>query len=162
MSDLHDLYQQVRAVLDETDLTDPHEIAAKVADQLPAKELRQAVRELLAAYVRTQFARLTPRGYDPTSTYSAKRAAIAAAAPDWLRRRVCVAPGRFALLGECGYDALHYAEQTRRDHAARVEAAADWFHELAEAVKSHKVPRVDALPPAVLAHFGNGSPEDAA
>jgi hypothetical protein len=146
-----DITKLVRATLDETELTDPAEIASKLAHEVPARERVAVIEFLLTSYVRSQFYR-----YAPTSSggnRSAKVAAIRAAAPGWLRRRVCVGPETYAMLGECGDAELAYLEEARLAKAAQIAAAAEWYANLRAALKRHRAARVDQLPADVLAEF---------
>jgi hypothetical protein len=52
MSATFDLRSEVRAVLNDTSLSDPGDIADKVAEQIPARSLRRVLRHVLRSYVR--------------------------------------------------------------------------------------------------------------
>lgn len=160
MSRDFDVRAAVRAVMAETDLAEPSDIAAKVAESIPAKQLRAVVAVVLRDYVRiqlhegrraTDFAALadvSPAGVKPNA--SAKVRAIRDAAPRWLRDRVFIGVG-WTLLGECTYENLRYLESERRDNAAASTAAAEYYARLAELVRRHNVACVADLPLHVLA-----------
>lgn len=153
MSDF-DIRATVRAVMDETDLTSPEEIAAKVAESVPQRELRRVLATVLREYVRVEIgrARMTTSRPEPEvkPSRSAKVTAIRGAAPRWLRERVFVGDSTWLLLGECTYDNLKFLESERQVNAARSAAAAERYGRLAGLVKRHKVSRVADLPRRVL------------
>lgn len=151
----------VRAVIDDTDLASPEEIAAKVAESIPAKELRAVVAVVLRDYVRIQLHQgrlstsfVSPSDVKPSDVKpngSAKVRAIRDAAPRWLRDRVYIGAAGWTLLGECTYENLLYLESERLDNAAASTAAAQRYARLAALVKRYKVARVADLPKRVLA-----------
>jgi hypothetical protein len=152
-----DISAAVRNILDETDLTDPGDIAAKVAEQIPARQLREVVAYLLRSHVRVEFHRYPP---PPTTTKpspanrSAKVTAIREAAPGWLRRRVHVGDSEYMVLADCTYDNLLYLQQERMTKATQLAAAADWYGRAAELVKQHHARCLGALPATALAALG--------
>jgi hypothetical protein len=155
-----DLRTAVRAVIDETDLTDPGDIAAKVAEQIPAKILRAVVVSLLRDYVRVVFHSYPPmRGGEnhsrpkPVASPSAKVSAIRRAAPGWLLRRVHVGDS-YLMLSDCGYDHLAYLAQARHAKAAQTTAAAEWYERAAAAVRDAKVSTLGQLPADALDRLG--------
>lgn len=152
MSDF-DIRTAVRAVMDETDLTSPEEIAAKVAESVPQRDLRRVLATVLREYVRVEIGRARMHTSQPEPTKanrSAKVTAIRSAADRWLRERVFVGDSTWLLLGECSYDNLKFLESERLENAARSAAAAERYGRLANLVKRHKVSRVADLPRRVL------------
>lgn len=146
-----DIRKAVHAVMDETDLTSPEEIAAKVAESVPAKDLRRVLATVLRDYVRVEIGRERMTGPPaPNSNRSAKVTAIRDAAPRWLRERVFVGGSAWLLLADCSYENLKFLESERLENAARSAAAAERYGRLADLVKRHKVSRVADLPRRVL------------
>ena len=160
----YDIRAAVRAVIDETDLTDPGDIADKVAEQIPAKALRVVVTALLRDYVRVTFHSYPPlrqaavlpgtKAKGAPAKVSAKVSAIRQAAPGWLLRRVYVGDSAYLMLAECGYDQLLYLATSRRAKAAQTAAAADWYERAADAVKRANVSTLGQLPTAALDALG--------
>lgn len=143
----------VRAVIDETNIADPRELAAKVAEGVPSKHLRDALAEALATYVRVQFTRDREPVPVPVPNRSAKVAALQAHAERWRRvllDRVHVGNGCWSLLTDCSYDHLMFMVAERRANAAANLAAADRYAALADLVQHHRVARVGDLPDTVL------------
>lgn len=67
----YDLRAAVKHVLATSSLTDPGEIADKVAESIPAKSLRAVVREMLRAYVRqinNEGRTYSPPNFQPSSS----------------------------------------------------------------------------------------------
>lgn len=149
MSDF-DIRKAVRAVMDETDLTAPEEVAAKVVESIPANRLRSVLTFVLRDYVRLEFGRARMNGNAPApASRSSKVTAIRDAAPVWLRERVSTADG-WTMLGDCTYENLLYLVADRLQNAARSTAAAEKYQRLADLVAKHKVARVSDLPRKVL------------
>lgn len=154
----YDIRAAVKAVIDETDLTSPEEIAAKVAEMVPGRDLRPTLATVLRDFVRIELGRARSGAYQPTAQVppdrltnrSAKVSAIRDAAPRWLRERVYTGESGWLLLGDCSYDHLKYLQSERLENAARSAAAADRYGRLADLVKRHKVSRVSDLPRRVL------------
>lgn len=164
MSDF-DIRKAVHAVMAETDLTSPEEIAAKVAEDVPAKALRAVLARVLRTYVRIELgiSRMptmhvpdpanpvsSPNIRTPGSARSAKVRAIREAAPGWLRDRVYIGNHIWKMIGDCTYENLRYLESERVDNAERSRAAAARYGRLADLVKKHKAARVADLPAHVL------------
>lgn len=148
MSDF-DIRKAVRAVMDETDLTAPEEVAAKVVESIPANRLRSVLTVVLRDYVRMEFGRARMNGAAPKPARSANVQAIRDAAPGWLRDRVKIAD-EWTMLGDCTYENLLYLVADRLQNAARSTAAAEKYQRLADLVAKHKVSRVSDLPRKVL------------
>lgn len=158
MSDF-DLRGTVRAILDETDLAAPEEIAEKVIGAIPKDAIPSVLRMLLREWVHVELSRArmkAPESTAPSSAKpnrSAKVQAIRDAAPGWLRDRVWIGGGAYALVGDCTYENLQFLQADREQSAARHLASADAFARLAGLVRKHKVPRVGDLPKRVLDGF---------
>jgi hypothetical protein len=146
----YDIRAAVRAVMDETDLTSPEEIAAKVAESVPAKSLRAVLATVLRDYVRIELGRDRSPVLRPAPTGSAKVRAYREYAQRWLRERVFVGDSGWKLLGDCTYENLRYLEQERLVNAERSRLAAARYATLAELVQRHSVARVADLPAALL------------
>jgi len=155
--------REIRDIIDTTDLTSPHDIAAKVAENVPAKLLRVALTQSLSELVRVELGILRARMYNqpaevadqgPRSSRSAKVIAIRQASAGWreaLRERVHVGNGNWLLLSECSAEHLRFAAEERRIIAARTLASADRYEQLGAACEKYKVGCVADLPEAALA-----------
>jgi hypothetical protein len=168
-ADEFSIRQEIRQVIRETDLAAPHDIAAKVAENVPAKLLRVALAQALPEVVRNELgihrshlynesAEVSPNAaagdLAPRSSRSAKVVAIRQASAGWraaLSERVHVGNGEWLLLAECSADHLRYAAEERRVIASRTLASAERYEQLGAACEKHKVDRAADLPDAVLA-----------
>lgn len=168
-----DLTALVRKVMDETDLADPADIAAKVVQRVPAKDRLAALQQAMPTFVRVTVTRnrgpmaaTSRRIGRKQAGRSAKVAAIRAAAPVWkraLRERLHVGRGQWLLLGECSYDHLMFAVAERREMALRNTASADRYEKVASALTEYGVETVQELPESVLAElFPSDDQEEAA
>lgn len=151
MTDFETIRKTVRAVIDETDLTTPEEIAAKVAESVPARQLRAVLAEVLQEYVRSELGRQERRsslamGHVP----SAKRAAIVTYAQAWLRQRVVVA-GEWKTTGDCTREDCIALADERQRHAEQNAAAAALWRARADLLRRHRVERLGELPVDALA-----------
>ena len=161
MTDRHhfDLRVAVAEVLDGSGLTSLDEIAAKVAANVPSKDLRAALALALRPYVRELVGRrrmanpvLHPgvtRAEIERSARSPKVAAIRAQHAAWLRDLVHV-EGGYKPLGECDYDDLMFAATERRELAVRNVRQAERLEQIAELLHEHDVETVADLPAHVL------------
>ena|ERR1051326_1552073 len=148
----YDLRTAVFDVLDTSDLTDFQAIAAKVAENVPARQLRAALGECLVSYVRmtcSQRRMANPVLHTARSARSPKVAAIRDAHAKWLRELISVEGGQ-KFLGECTYEDLMFAAEKRRKHAAVTVAQAQRFEEIAALLHEHQVETVAELPPSAL------------
>lgn len=164
-----DIRAAIREVVETSDLTDPGEIATKVAEQVPAKALRGVLVDVLRDYVRitlhsfTSWRRPEP-GQDsdarrPISSRSAKVAAYQSQAREHarlLRQPVAVESNVWKQFGECSTDDLDFLASERRDNAARNLAAAERFEKYAAALEEHSAETVADLPDAVIASIEDG------
>lgn len=160
-ADSYDLRAEIRNVLDGTGLTDPRDIATKVAENIPAKFRLAALRVALVPLVEqvNQQRRMssaitgTGAGTDRPASRSAKVSAIRDAWQVALRDRIHVGqgPAAWKLLGDCGYDDLMFAASERREHARRNAAKARRYAALAELLHTHGVATVGELPTDALA-----------
>lgn len=158
----------VREVIATTDLTSPRDVAAKVAESVPSRELRGALAEALASYVRVEFHRdrppLSTAPTVPTANRSAKVASIRQHAESWrrtLQSRLCAA-GEWLLLKDCSYEHLTVLATERRRAAAENVAAAEMYERFAEAVESAGVDRFGDLPDETLRALLSSESEAAA
>lgn len=149
-----DIRQAVRAVIDETDLASPDEIADKVVGNVPTSQLRRVVRVLLRDFVRIELHSGRQPAPPPPVGQSSKVTAIRDAAPRWaamLRQRVHVGNSEWKFLAECSYENLMFLATERRQNAARNLKAANGYEVLAKALTTHGVSRVEDLPTSVVA-----------
>lgn len=159
----YDLRADVRAVLETSDLVDPGDIADKVAESIPARSVRAALRVTMRAYVR-QVMRESRTGAAPnfqppamdeprTQTASAGGWKVRAIREGWqkqLRSRVHVGDRVWKTLGDCGYDDLQAAAAEREQNAARNAAWARYYRRLAGLLTEHDAATVRDLPAEVL------------
>jgi hypothetical protein len=159
MSDFN-LRAAVRDVIDSTDLADPRDVAAKVAESIPSRDLRRALTEALATFVRVEFGRGRMTSGRPAadetehaSARSAKVAAFRKHAEQWrkkLRDRVHVGGSHWLLLADCSYENLTLAAEERRQLAAANAVAAERYERYAKAVEAAGVERFGDLPESTL------------
>ena len=154
----YDLRDAVNAVLD-SGLTDYADIAAKVAENVPSREVRFCLAEALRSYVREQMSHrravnpvLKPATSPSSPTSSArspKRDAIRAQHARFLLDLVHVQDGNKPL-GKCTYQDLMFAAEERRQMASANTAMANRYQQITELLRSHDVTTVEELPVAVL------------
>jgi len=155
----------IREVVEESGLTDPGEIAAKVAENVPAKALRPVLAEVLRDTVRIalhsyktwrQPSPEPERDRRPSSGRSAKVGAIR----DWarvLRQPVAVEGNVWKQFGECSADDLAFLAVDRRENAAESLAAAVRFEKYAAALDEHGAEAVADLSDEVIASIEDGT-----
>jgi hypothetical protein len=168
----YSIVTEVRRAVRETDETDAHEIGRKVAENVPAENLRTALAIACAYLVKVQFARermthlRTPtpdseldalaRQREAGIAHSAESPRIKrqqALAERWretLRLRVHIGNGQRRMLGALTYENLMYAAAERQQIAAQNTANAMLYARLADAVRMAKVTHVQDLPESVL------------
>lgn len=157
-----DLTRAINQVLNTSNLTDPREIAEKIADDVPATILRAVLREALVHNVRAfitqhrardaedvgSVASLQPKRV-PASNRSAKVAAIREAAPRWLQDRISTRDG-WKFIADCTVADMRHAADQRRRIAGQIERAATRFDALADQMERCNVSYVRDLPHALL------------
>lgn len=157
-----DLHALVRSITEGSSLRGPREIAAKVAENVPAGKRLAALEEALVPYVRIylQHAR-QPASPAPTaartgnrnSARSSKAAAIREGWKKTLAGQFHVGGGEWQTLADCSYENVMFLAGERRTTAARTAAVAEMFETLAEAMREAKVKHVRELPESVLAQI---------
>lgn len=150
------LRAEIKKVVDETDLTDPRDIAAKVAENVPAKLLRDALAQALPELVRVELTRARSGQPAPTAAPANRSSKVAAIRDAWrrhLRDRIHVGRGVWQMLADCTAENLRVAADERRQNAAANLAAADRFDRYAAALEEHKVARFADLPESVQAEL---------
>ena len=141
-----DLRTLVDQVLADTDLTEPGDIAAEVAERTPRHELRGAYVVALAGYVRVinNASRHNNPILKPNSGQSAKVTAIR----DWWRAalhdRVYV-DKTWKTLGNCTYGDLMLVAKQRRELANANMVTADRYEALAQLLLTNGVDTVADL-----------------
>lgn len=151
----YNLRAAVDQIIDDSGLTDPREIARKVAENVPARSRIDVLAETLIDYVRIRQngrRRLNPV-IGPASARSAKVAAYREYGERWrrhLRDVVHVGNAVHVSLGQCTYDDLMYAARERQGLAAANAAAAARYEALAALLKQHDAKHVADLPASVL------------
>lgn len=157
-----DIYKLIDQVLDETELTDLHEIVDAVMARIPADRLADVLRKALVDVARQQISRHnvggTPAVGVPASVRAGARSWKVAGVRDevaeaWrraLRDRIAVADGQRKMLADCTYADLLVAANERFAQAAANTAKAEWFTRLAKAVKRYDADTLGALPEDVL------------
>jgi hypothetical protein len=150
-----DLTAEVSAVLDGTDLTDPREIAAVVAQHVPAQDLVAALTAALDPFVREMVQRRRQRNPIVGARVTGRSAKVTAIRGWWreaMRDRVNVGPrvADWKQLGDCTYDDLLYAARVRWEKAQVIAAAGDRYAELAKLLNRFSTSTVKALPPEAV------------
>lgn len=157
-----DLSGLVRSVTDGSGLRGPREIAAKVAENVPARQRLAALEQALIPYVREYLTRarnaapVTPISAAPRNRNSANSSRVTAIREAWRKTLVGqfhVGHGQWAVLADCSFDAVMFIAGERRENARRNAAAADMFERLADAVRVASADRVGDLPESVLAEI---------
>lgn len=165
----YDLRADVKSMLNSTSLTDPGEIADKVAENVPSRSLRDALRVTLRAFVRQvmseartnnnpQFSGGGHRCYDThhehaaagtTSTRSWKRSGIRDGWQRQLDARFHVGDHQWKQLRDMTYADLLTAADEREATARRNQAWARTLHSWAALLTEHNVDTFGELPVAV-------------
>lgn len=160
---------EILAVIRETDLASPDEIAAKVLENIPADAVWDALSQALPGLIRTELVRerarpapavVGPVSPAPMAANSAKTSHVARSAKvreireHWqrhLRDRISVGRDNWLMLADCTAGDLRVAAEERRARADRMNDAADRYSRYADACEEHKVTRFGQLPKRVLA-----------
>src|SRR5688572_9456756 len=135
MSDFN-LKHEIKKVIDSTDLANPHDIAAKVAESIPAKLLRVALAQALPELVRVELGRARTHAVPQPTTASNRSSKVTGIREAWrrhLRDRVHVGRGIWQMLADCTAENFRAAAEERRANAAANLAAADRYDGYAEA-----------------------------
>jgi hypothetical protein len=157
----------VRRVLDESEAPDPGSIAELVLDRIEEKDLRAALALTLPDYVRhviagsrnASFGLSASQGTEMVATvrpepvaYRSGKVERAQAYTRELRERLHVGPSTkdYKMFGLCEIPDLMFAVTERRETAAKTNAMADWYQQVAARMTAHKAKRVQDLPRAVL------------
>lgn len=144
------LHTLIKRVLDETDITDPREIAVKVAGMIPEHRVHQILVDALVADVRTVMGSRRNRAMSNALMSKPNRSAKVVGIRDWwsemLAARVHVGSSRWVALGDCGDPELAFAEQERRADAERELQRADMYAQLRKLLRTYKVKTVADLP----------------
>ncbi len=155
-----DLHALVRSVTDGSSLRGPREIAAKVAENVPANKRLAALEDALVPYVRIylQHARqpASPAPKQTGNRNSARSSKVTAIREGWkktLAGQFHIGAGEWQALADCTYENVAFLAAERRDVAARTVAAAEMFEALANAMRKAKVNHVRDLPESVLAQI---------
>lgn len=165
MSDFS-LIALIRQVIDETDLASPTDLADKVAEMVPPRQVRAALAEALPHLVRIELGRQrsAPPGDQPRriSNRSSKVVALRGYADAWrsrLRERLHVGQGRDAwkVLADCAASDFRFAADERRAFASGALSAASEYDSFAVALETHGVDRFADLPDAVQAELLGGT-----
>lgn len=169
----YNLRADVKTVLDTTSITDPGEIADKVAESVPAKELRAALRVTLRAYVRYMMAQSRTNNPPLFSGSGQSRndshAPTAAAGRSWKRdgirdgwqrqltARYHVGDRQWKQLREMTHADLMAAAGEREATARRTEAWARILHAWAGLLTEHDAATFGALPVEVQMYALGGT-----
>lgn len=161
----YDLRASVKQVLDTSGLNSPAEIAAKVAEDVPAHALRACLRLTLAAYaaqiIREDRNYAAPNFQTPASHGTPGAQGDRAGGRPWgaryrdhwqraLRGPVNVGDKQWKQLGDCGYADLEFLAAERVKNAERNAAAARYYNGLRALLTEHDVATVRDLPAEVL------------
>lgn len=163
------LRRAVRAVLDETDETDPGIIGGLAIDGLTRKDRDAALAEAMRPFVRQIISEVRianrassrARGDNAGARNAALSAKVAAVREDhWQRRlrdRLHVGGGKHKMIADCTYDDLIAAADERQDLAERNSAWAREYRVMASAVLDAGVATFGDLPAATQAAVLGGA-----
>jgi hypothetical protein len=148
----------IRDIAENSSLRGPREIAAKVAENIPAKQVRAALAEALVAYVREELtrARATSAPVLPGNVNSARSSKVAAIRDAWRRTlagQFHVGAGVWQRLADCSREQVMFLAAERREMAERNAAAADMFDRLGAAMRKRHAKVVADLSEPVLAEL---------
>lgn len=152
----YDLRADIRRVLDATSLVDPGEVADKVAESIPAKALRAALRVTLRSYVRVvmnEQRHSSDSAGGHTGSVAGRSTKVRAIRDGWQRQldsRVHVGESKWKFLGDCTYENLQTIAAERDWHVTRNQAWARYYRDLASLLTEHDVATVRDLPAQVL------------
>jgi hypothetical protein len=145
---------RIRDVIEQTNLSDPHEIAQAVAKGMTRAERERVFVDILTPYVlnhlgmerRTAQGVTLPRQAPVKSSSSAKRAEYR----DWWDK-LCGIPivgadGTYIRMGRATAEDLDAAAARRHEQAAANTAAAVQYEKAAAAMREHGVKTLDGLP----------------
>lgn len=158
----YDIRQAIREVLATTDLVDPGDIAARVAADVPGREIRAVLAVVLRDFVRIElhgYGRRAESGRDNAAVPQPARSAKVSAIRTWarlLRKPVAVEGNAWKQFGECTLEDLGFLAEDRRQNAAESVAAAERFEKYAAALAERDVETVAALPDDVIASIEGG------
>lgn len=154
----YDLRADVKSVLNSTSLTDPGEIADKVAESVPARSLRAALRLTLRAYVRQIMAEQRSPSFSGSGhTRHDTQLSPAAAGKSWKRSGVrdgwqlrldaiYHAGEEYKQLRHMTYADLMFAANEREQIARKNKAWARTLHSWAALLTEHDVETFGELP----------------
>jgi hypothetical protein len=151
------LKAEIKKVIDETDLTDPRDLAAKVAENIPVKLRLDALKQALPELVRVE---LTRARMSPPPMLPNRSSKVTAIREDWrrhLRDRVHVGRSEWVMLADCSAEHFRSAAEERRAFAAANLAAAARYELYAVACEEHGVDRFADLPESVQAALLGGA-----
>lgn len=150
----------IREVLEETDETDPAEVAKMVVERIDRRRYKAVLTVLMRAEVRDVYSSMRTgriesgekeRQREPSrpAAPSSKVKGIREAWKAHLRDRLHVAPGTYKQLVACTYDDLMYAAKERREQAYSFRAWAGIYEAWAKELREHKAETFGDLPTGV-------------
>lgn len=124
----------IREVLTSSSLSNPADVAAKVAEQIPDAQLRAALAEVLPSFVRTEFSR--ERMLSPVRHSGGPSAKVAAIRDAWAARKQTPLKigDEYKRLAECTAADLLVAASELRQRADAMLGKADYYEALAAAL----------------------------
>lgn len=142
MSDFN-LRRLVHHVAETTTLSDPRDIAAKVAEMVPREHRAAALSEALPVYVLRALSQ--ERMLSPIKSAETGSAKVAAVRDDWARRLAVPlsVAGIWKRFGECTVEDLRIVAADLRAVATKAAAKADYYDAVADALPAGA--RVDSL-----------------
>jgi hypothetical protein len=173
----------VRRLIAETSLRGPRELGDKATEMVPAKHLRDALRQAMPHLVRYELQhdrRYTPPaaatsrqartgeasermpGRNVNSARSSKAAAIREGWRKVITGQFHVGGKKWEVLADCSYEQVVFMAGERREKAAKNSWWAGRFTETAQEMRKHGVNRVGDLPEDVLRRLFTIDDEDAA
>lgn len=143
-----------RAALAASHVADPIVVAKAVVDGVPDAEVRDALADALVALapvmISTERSAIrAARQNSPAPASRRWRSAAEGYNAAILRMRLATPHGHI-FLGDATVADLDHQERTRRAHAAATLAQADWFAQIAQAMRTHGAAVVRDLPADVL------------
>lgn len=143
-----DLAALIRDALASSEIADPRELAATIANEIPDEALRDVTADLLADRVRVQ-AHIARRAPLRTRSSSARWLAVAERAEDIAIFRVRVCPaGVWKFLGDCTPDDVEALASAHREQAVANDRRAQAYKALRDLMDRKRSTTVRQLPPA--------------
>jgi hypothetical protein len=142
------LRDRIRALLRDTDETDPGRIADKIASDMLGEDQREWLLSLLRDAVREVIRQ--ERSTDVAAQGESRADRFRNSWKRHLRDRVHVGDSVFKMFADCDLEQVRFLVSERRNQAARLLLKADQYEAVADAMVSADVARVSDLPDDTL------------